>query len=679
MSTAKVDLTIDTSQLVDGPAQIANASDVTTPLTNLRDHLRDGLVAVSTNDTHVKTLNEALTVAGSGISKAIQNASADENLQLTLHAKLEALLALLATGGLVPAAAMDSTGASSGEVLTANGSGGASWAAAGGGGAQPIDLTITAGEDLAERDMVFLNEADGEWYKMDIDASPVLCGALRGCVNESGGITNNSTGTVRILGEVDGFTSLTAWGRVWASSTAGSYTQTKPNPSLGGGQLAVAEMGYATSTTAIFIQPRPVQYMKAETMADDDTLTIEHHADVQGRERDVRVYLASETAGAVATEYASSNYDSDKIKLQGPTDGSGDSISISATGVNAALGDVAGAEYGAAQSFTTVNGGILSQFTADFNANNGSPSGICTWTLETDNSNSPSGTVLATNTFTPTPSATNTINVTDGPALAASTKYWLTMKVPAQATNARYHINFQNSSVYAGGSYFYTTDGGASWIAQNSGNADLDMTFTLSATSGGQKLTQIFQIASGADIANATLYLRKYGSPTGTLTARIETVSGGNPTGTLVDVNATATYSEASLTTSFAQVTFNFAGVFSLSATTDYALVLQTDRSQSDTNYVAWGADISSPSYSAGSGKSYNGSSWDAESVDFIFAIYENGIQYDSRALVDDWDTALAVFGNRFDDGSGSDGDTMTTIKNYTGVSKDVITIVELR
>ena len=56
------------------------------------------------------------------------------------------------------------------------------------------------------------------------------------------------------------------------------------------------------------------------------------------------------------------------------------------------------------------------------------------------------------------------------------------------------------------------------------------------------------------------LALRKFVSPSADLAIRLETVDGsGNPTGTLVNANATATVTAASLTTSLVDTTVTFA------------------------------------------------------------------------------------------------------------------------
>lgn len=678
MSTAKTALTIDTSQLVDGPTETANATDVTTPLNDLLDHLKNGQVSVSSNDTHVKALNEALTVAGSGLSKAIQNGSGDEQLQLALANKLELLLALLTASGEVPGAAVDSTGAPSGYVLTANGSGGSSFAVAGGGGAEPIDIEVTAGEDLSLRDMVYLNEADGEWYKIDIDADPVACGPERGCVIEAGGISNGNTGTVRQLGEVDGFTGLTAMGRVWASSTAGGYTQTKPEPSLGGAQVALAEMGRATSTTAILIRPQPVQYMLASTLANDATATIKHHIDAKGRERTLKLYLASETPGSSLESYASSHQDTD-VFLKG-LNFSGDAIDTGGGASATGIGDYSGQEQIVAQSFLTTNGGQLTQFVLEFDSNIGSPTGDITWFTVADNSGDPDyGNAIDTGTFTPTPSATNTISGINGANYDAATTYWLVLEAPAQGTNNRYRVVADNgSSSYANGLFKYSRNGGSSWTAQGNGE-DIDLVVTLSAVTEKDRLAQSFQLSSGESIGSVKLWLKKEGTPADNLTVKIMPDSTGDPSGTPVTNGTSDSVATSTLSTSYGWIEFPFSTAPSLSGSTTYWIVLETDGTQSDTDYVVWGADGSSPGYANGEGKSELASTWSAEGVDFIFDVLGVSITYDSPAAYDHWNTALATFAARFDDGSGSNANTQTTVKNVTGSQKDVIAMVELR
>lgn len=645
-STAKTAITADVSALTDG--QSADAADVSAAIDDLLDHAKAGRLSVSANDTHAKHLEDALVITSGKLKLTKQNSGADENLLIDL----------------------DATGITSGYVATANGSGSWSWASAAGGGAAPVDLTGTAGEALALRDAVYL-ASDGQWYKIDADSSPVRCGRVRGFVTAAGGISSGSTGTIRVLGEVSGFSGLTAWGDVWASTTAGSYTQTKPTVTAGGGQKAAVRLGFAVSTTAVMAWPYPVEYFKRESLAGDGTLTIEHHTDAAGRNRKLRAYVSA-SGGNVAAEYGSANQDVG-VNLRGP-DGAGGTTTINASGSTSPVGTFTdGYERRCGQSFQ-VSAGILSQFVVGMGATTGSPTGTVTWEVCADSGGEP-GTVLLSGTFTPTASADNTINVADGIFLAASTTYWLVLR----STNTQSTSNYwtwvrSSSSVYASGNVSTWSGASSAWTAATS--SDFDVNITTSAVSALDKLAQSFTTASTKTIIDVVLYLRKVGSPTGTMTLRLETDNSGSPSGTLAHANATITVDESGLSTSYANVSFNWTD-FSLPAGT-YWLVLSTSRSASNTNYVAWGADGSSPAFSGGEMKSEASAAWSAQSKDAIFTVTESGTTYEELCVIGRWAAGSRDIAARFDDGAGADGNTKTTYKNVSGTTLDVTCVVEL-
>lgn len=139
----------------------------------------------------------------------------------------------------------------------------------------------------------------------------------------------------------------------------------------------------------------------------------------------------------------------------------------------------------------------------------------------------------------------------------------------------------------------------------------------------GEKLAMQFTLAAAGYIKSALLLLKKYGAPTGTDTIRIETNSSDAPSGTLADANLTTTLAEADLSaTSWVMEAATFATGATLAAGT-YWLVLSTSRSYSATNYVRWGTDKSSPAYTGGQVKRWNGSAWVAPTNvrDACFAI----------------------------------------------------------
>ena len=667
-STAKTSIAPDVSYLVDG--QTADAVDVLTAIEDLRDYVRSGAVSVSANDTHVKHLQDAISV-GTGLSEAVTSGSGNEGLALSLDSKLVNLLALLPASGEIQAAAVDSESSTSGYVLTANGSGAATWASAAGGGATPVDITGTAGEALDERDAVYL-AADDTWYKIDSDATGgVSMGRLRGIVNESGGISSAGTGSIRMLGEVSGFSGLTPWAAVYASTTAGELTQTKPTVTAGGAQIALAQLGFATSATAVMVWPGRVEYLKRASLANAASLTVEHHSDAQARERNALAFITTTEAGAELAGYAASNQDSSAVLRE--TSAAGATTTISAAGSPGNIGNNGSTNVWHAQTFQ-VTAGRLSQFTFTLRANAGSPTGTMTWEIREDATTEP-GAILATGTLTPTASATNTVDLTDGPRLAASTKYWLVLKpTVAQSTNVTWTWAVQ-SATYANGQRGYSINDGLTWTLDT---VDCACAFTTSAIVEKDELAQSFQLSAGATVDTAKLWLRKVGSPSGTMTLRIETDSSGDPSGTLADANATVTVNEATLTTSYDWIAFDFATNFALSGSTSYWLVLSTDRAASDSNYVLWGMDASTPAYASGEAQYEASSTWSAESKDACFAVFAPTAPYEEPVTCGRWSGGTRDVAVRFDDGSAGSGDTKTTFKNTSGSTLDVTCVVEL-
>lgn len=681
-SQNKTLVTINDNAVQDG--QTIDAADVTTAFDDAQTELQNGWSRVSANDTNVKHLEDAI-VGGTGITATTVDDGADETVSIAVDDTVVATTSNSITlasktlttptiadftnathdhqdasgGGQLVADAIDSETATNGYVLTADGSGGASWASVAGGGAQPIDLTVTAGETLALRDMVYLDETSGTWFKLDVDAtSSIKCGALRGCVNEAGGIASASTGSVRILGEVSGFTGLTAWSRVYGTTTAGSYTQTRPAVSDGGSQVAIAEMGYAVSTAIVFIDPKPVIYAKRETLANDGTMTIEHHSDAQTRKRDARAYVGTTASGSAVAEYADSNQDDD-VNLRTSYAGGTLTITASANFVPLANGP-------AAQSWQSPSSGTLTQFTAYlYNA-----TGTVNWEIQADdNSGDPGGTTIASGSFSSS-IGTNTINPSNPPFLVSGTTYWLLFE---ETTNAIY---WQASamSTYANGVAKYSLDAGSTWTSYG----DLQCAFTITAPTTYDKLAQSFEVTGTQTLTSVDLYLKKVGSPTGTMTLRVETDSAGSPSGTLADANLTTTLAESGLGTSYADATFTFGTPASISGSTTYWLVLSTDRTASATNYVVWGADTSTPSYADGEMVGEDTSVWGALSADAIFTVNGVGTQYDESCVVGRWSGGTRDIAVRFDDGSGSNPNTKTTFKNTSGGSLDIVAEVEV-
>lgn len=524
----------------------------------------------------------------------------------------------------------------------------------------------TAGENVSERDNVYLDPDDNKWYQIDIDADPPECSGEVGVVTESGGISADGTGEITRKGEVSGYSGLSAGDPVYASTTAGGYTQTKPAVTDGGGQVAIVQIGVANSTTSVMVDPKPIEYVERETLANNATLTIEHHADDETHTRRVDATIVTEEAGASLASYADTNQDVG-VPLRGPS-GAGGSTGNTTSSTASAIGNYSGTDYELAQSFQ-IAAGRTSQFTCFFDANVGSPTGTVTYKICDDSSGDP-GSELATGTFTPTASSNNTVTIPGELFLEASTTYWLWLKsTDAQSSGNYWQWKRNTTSSYADGEAKYTTNGGSSWAGSF---GDMYFSVTTAAVSVGDKLAQGFQVTGSQTVGSVQLYLKKAGSPADTMTLRIETDSGGDPSGTLVDANATTTLSESSLTTSYDDITFSFATAFSISGSTQYHIVLSTGRATDTSNYVLWGADASSPSYANGEMKSEASSVWSAESKDGIFDVLGEGIEYAEPLAKGRWSGGDRDCAVRFDDGSGSDPTTKTTFKNVTGSSVDM-------
>lgn len=123
------------------------------------------------------------------------------------------------------------------------------------------------------------------------------------------------------------------------------------------------------------------------------------------------------------------------------------------------------------------------------------------------------------------------------------------------------------------------------------------------------------------NLTNLYLPLRKVSGTTTALTVRIETDNAGAPSGTLADVDATASISALSSTT-FAWTKVSMSGV-ALSGDTTYWIVIQhTTEGAGDSKYF-WSGDACSPSYANGNLSTYASAAWTADlDTDADFLIY---------------------------------------------------------
>lgn len=342
------------------------------------------------------------------------------------------------------------------------------------------------------------------------------------------------------------------------------------------------------------------------------------------------------TAGNAAL-YDSPNQDAE-VNLETPTAIAASSVSITGNDSTSAIGftDLTGDNKGAAQSFQLTNSGYLDHFTFNLGANTGAPTNPMSWAIKTDNAGVP-GTTIATGTLNATPSATNEVHFS-GLYLKASTTYWLNLFVNHTMPGVVYWTwKYNSTSTYASGNG--ATFASGTWTAHSTW--DFECSFYATTAFERTKLAQSFtnDVAVSFTITKVSLYLRKVGAPTGTMTLRIETSgSDGLPSGTLYNANATKTVAESTLTTSLGFIDFTFAVSWTLAAAPGTLwIVLSTDRAASDTNYVTWGTDSSSPSYLSGEMRSYISAVYVAENDDAIFKVVGTATSDTTLSVIDDY------------------------------------------
>lgn len=130
-------------------------------------------------------------------------------------------------------------------------------------------------------------------------------------------------------------------------------------------------------------------------------------------------------------------------------------------------------------------------------------------------------------------------------------------------------------------------------------------------------LGQSFKVNSSVTFNKLDLLIKKNSSATGNITVRIETDNAGAPSGTLVNVNSTATILNSQLTSDLSWIAVNFTA-FSMTAGTSYWIVLSCGESFSTPMF--WAISSTGNPYSDGlarkSGINYS-------NADFAFRWYK--------------------------------------------------------
>jgi|GEM_PF-1286092 len=201
-----------------------------------------------------------------------------------------------------------------------------------------------------------------------------------------------------------------------------------------------------------------------------------------------------------------------------------------------------------------------------------------------------------------------------------------------------------------------------------SSNRDSDQ--ALYATSSDQYLSQGFQLNQTTTIDKVNLYLKEVGSTSNRTRLEIQTDSGGVPSGSVVTNGTSQCAMTANHGTSYSYLTFGFSSAVSLSADTQYHLVLKSytdsgctteQAAPNGTTYMSWGYDNSSSSYSNGDRATYDGGSWNTQaSADHIFQIFSPAALLDYGLQVKSGKTVY-VDGMQIGSGFGDAGELHIT------------------
>lgn len=135
------------------------------------------------------------------------------------------------------------------------------------------------------------------------------------------------------------------------------------------------------------------------------------------------------------------------------------------------------------------------------------------------------------------------------------------------------------------------------------------------------KLAQGFQVDNAGPCEFVDVKILKTGTPTGQFWFTIESNAGGVPSGTVLATSDK--YDVSRLPTGAIWFRMMFHTPPTLSALTQYHLVLQGNFTVSVSNYMSWRADTTAAAYARGSKAAYDGTTWTSDTDDdFTAQIY---------------------------------------------------------
>lgn len=295
---------------------------------------------------------------------------------------------------------------------------------------QQVLTAQTSGEALTANDIGYFKESDQKWYKADADLTATFDQLQLGIVKST--VAINSGVSIAISGPVGGFTGLTAGSKYYLSNTAGAITTTPGTYSV--------FIGWALNTTTIMFNPLN---KTAPTQKEKDAL-----AGSQGVPSSTNKYRTQDNSSAASTDQTQTTQNG-TVEL-GEADSTTKKNKI-------------------AQSFiptkTKIRGVNLYK-----SADTGTFTGTVTISIQADSASAPSGSALATKTFTniewgsKSVGAFETIFTSEYASLTVGSTYWIVIETSTSDNSNHPNIGTNTAGGYGSGSVKYknTTDG---WVA----------------------------------------------------------------------------------------------------------------------------------------------------------------------------------------------------------------------
>jgi hypothetical protein len=535
-----------------------------------------------------------------------------------------------------------------------------------------IDTTGATAEAWAANDNLYLT-ASNTWGKIDIDATPPKISNRRG-VALAAASHPSSGNRIRVRGIVSGYSGLTPGAPVYASTTAGGYTVTKPTVSVGSGQIVVYEFGYAIDATTAFIDPAPLEYLKRDWLDDDETIAITHHSDPEGHSREPDAYITRNTE-VIKDQYASSNRDTDVPLLRAVTIGT--LIIDFAGALNTSLGDTGGSDFRLMQVFEATNTGDVGTIRVRSGPTSGTPSVFPSYRIEECDPVLlvPTGVVVTNSSGTMTAwtaSADNLITYNaPRPSLVTGTKYCFILQLSAmQATGVTYTVLRNGGDVYPFGVMKWESTAGASFPGTwGLGGGTNDMRMQITTIEVNQRLAQGFTTALEPHITGVDLWLKRTGTfTTEALTASIWLCDGSGTPISLFETSNPVLCS--SVATAYGLYTrFDFDIPVELTTNPNWAIVLERDGAELPGAYIDWGMDTSSPGHVGGEAWTYRGSTWALNSpgADACFILYGVGTYYEMPLNVG---LGSPIIEAHYGDTDFDDQNTITTYENVSAAGE---------